>query len=280
MTPRSVLIRVPASVGGFGGATDAAALALDATLNVKVTPRRDGEVMVRYFGNHGERVPRDASNLTVRAMEGTLRHLGLEFTGADFEMYSSVPVGVGLGSSAAAVLAGIVAADRLYRLALDEKTLFDLASKFESRADNLRAAWFGGLVTQGEEDGTYRPAPVPPDCTLQVVIPRGGFRSVDAGRLKSVPGLDEALQVSAPGLLAVFRCGSGPAVGLLADGGHADVISSVKRCFARYGVATTTAEFTPTNSGARELNGLSPEALTPAAQWVNETPHPVSLIPV
>src|SRR5712692_6755773 len=111
MSRKSVLVRVPATIGSFAGAANAAALALDASLNVKVTPRFDGQVSIRYFGEHGERVPRDRSNLVVQALESALRFKRLEFSGADFEIYSSVPVAVGLGSSTAAVVAGLIAGD-------------------------------------------------------------------------------------------------------------------------------------------------------------------------
>ena len=140
MSNTSVLIQVPATVGNFAGAVNRAALALEASLNVKVTPRTDGHTRIRYFGENGERVPRDRSNLIVRALEGALHLRELEFTGADCEVYSSVPVGVGLGSSTAAVLAGLMAVDRLFRLELDEKTMFELAAIYEGRSDNLRAA--------------------------------------------------------------------------------------------------------------------------------------------
>jgi len=138
MANASVLIRIPATVRNFAGAINCAALALDASLNVKVTRRADGHLGIRYFGEHGERVPRDRSSLVVRAMEAALHLRGREFTGADFEIYSSVPVGVGLGSSTAAVLAGLLAADILYRLDLDEKSLFDLAGIYESRLETSR----------------------------------------------------------------------------------------------------------------------------------------------
>ncbi len=173
MASKSVLIRVPATVGNFAGAMNCAALALDASLNVKVTPRFDGHVGIRYFGDHGERIPRDRSNLAVRAMEAALHLKGLEFTGADFEIYSSVPVGVGLGSSTAAVLAGLLAADRLFRLQLDEKTLFDLAAIYEGRCDNLRAAWLGGFVACLGDGAslTHRRSVVPKNFVLSVVVP-------------------------------------------------------------------------------------------------------------
>ncbi len=170
MPNSSVLIRVPATVGNFGGAKDAAALALDSPLNVKVTPRLDGHVNIRYFGENGDRVPRDRSNLVARAMEAALHLRELEFTGADFEIYSSVPVGVGLGSSTAAVLAGLMAADRLYELGLDEKTMFELAAIYETRGDNLRAAWSGGFVAENGS-GEYRRTVVPENFVLSVVAP-------------------------------------------------------------------------------------------------------------
>jgi homoserine kinase len=173
MANQSVLVRVPATVGNFAGALDCAALALDSTLNVKVTPRLDGHVGIRYFGENGERVPRDRSNLVVRAMEAALHLKGLEFTGGDFEIYSTVPVAVGLGSSTAAVLAGLLAADRLFRLGLEEKTLFDLAAIYEEREDNLRAAWLGGFVTSAQEGASrlHRRTVVPENFSLSVVAP-------------------------------------------------------------------------------------------------------------
>src|SRR5215472_8838424 len=173
MVDRSVLIRVPATVGNFGGAAGCAALALDAALNVRASARRDGHIGIRYFGDNGERVPRDASNLVVRAMKVALEFRGLPFGGVDFEMYGTAPVGVGLGSSTAAVWAGLLAADRLYRLGLGEKTLFDLAGTLDQRSDNLRAAWSGGFVARFEESASpvFRSTSVPEDLALYVVIP-------------------------------------------------------------------------------------------------------------
>src|SRR6184192_3443454 len=133
MTMRSAQVRVPATVGNFQNDSTSTA-ALEGSLNVKVTLRDDGQVGIRYFGENGERVPRGRSNLVVRAMESALKLKAVEWTGADFEIYSSVPVGVGLGSSAAAVLAGLIVADRLFELGFDEKSLFELAAVHESRS--------------------------------------------------------------------------------------------------------------------------------------------------
>jgi homoserine kinase len=299
MTDRSVLIRVPATVGNFGGAAGCAALALDAALNVRASTRRDGHVSIRYFGENGERIPRDASNLAVRAMQAALDFKGLPFGGVEFEMYGSAPVGVGLGSSTAAVWAGLLAADRLYRLGLGEKTLFDLAGTLDRRSDNLRAAWSGGFVARFEESRSpvFRATVVPDDLALYVVIPetstihnreKGGASTspgdrsaflnrartlssllAQAGKSetpqldgamtgiaeRTVPGLDEALCVRAPGMQAVFACGSGPAVGILAKSDDAErATNAVMDCLARHGVTSRSTMFRATNTGAREWN--------------------------
>jgi homoserine kinase len=330
MGPKSVLARVPATVGSFAGAMSCAALALDAPLNVKVSPRADGCLGVRYFGENGERVPRDRSNLVVRACEAALHFRGREFAGANFEIYSSVPVGVGLGSSAAAVLAGLIAADRLFDLRLEEKDIFNLASIFESRADNLQAAWHGGFVVRSEGPASaFQRTEVPQDSSLSVVVPEtwmaadapgrrgkrrssGGSRkdkdsSFDLDRAmalarffvqpgesypdflaplpptceKLVPGLEDALKVRLAGTAAVFVCGSGPAVGVLAQGDSSATVRAVRECFAAHGVASSAVELKASNAGARELN--SPGAEVPS--WGSGARSPVvkkkvSVIPV
>jgi homoserine kinase len=309
MNPRSILVKVPASVGNFAGAMNSAALTLDAWFNAKVTPRVDGRVGVRYFGENGDRIPRDRSNLIVRAMEAALHLKGLEFSGADFEVYSSVPVGAGMGSSTAAVLAGLIAADRLYSLGLDEKTLFELALIYEPRRDNLHAAWHGGFVAcPGEQHQVLRRTFVPGDFVLGVVTPElesvssvgnGGAStgtadkdlSFDTDRAlaladlfarhgggtplglepalssefrKTVPGLEEALKVSADGVMGIFVCGFGPGVGILSRQNPDQAIRDVQQCFRGKGVPSTYGLFRPTNAGARELNAVTPHITLPA----------------
>jgi len=309
MKPRSILIRVPATVGNFAGAMNCAALTLDAMVNVKVTPRTDGCVGFRYFGENGNRIPRDRSNLVVRAMEAALHQKGLEFTGGDFEVYSSVPVRVGLGASAAAVLAGLIAADRLYSLGLDEKTLFELARIYEGRLDNLHAAWHGGFVAcAGEQPSrVLRRTFVPEDFVLSVVTPEseagGGARepaelmgqdqalNLERAQVLAdffarpgqrcvagleptlppavrtvVPGLEEALKISADGVLGVFVCGAGPAVGILSYGNPEEAIAAVRRRFMDFGIPSTFGLFRPANVGALELNAVTPQITFPASR--------------
>lgn len=310
MILRSILVKVPASIGSFAGAMNCAALTIDATFNVKVTPRADGRVGIRYFGENGNRIPRDRSNLVVRAMEAALHLRGLEFTGADFEVYSSVPVALGLGSSTAAVLAGLIAADRLYSLGLKEKALFDLARNYDPRWDNLHAAWHGGFVACAgmQVSPVIRRTFVPRDFILSVVSPETEPRLATAEVLtadefagqdqshnleraqvlaefftrsrkemvlglkwamppvfrKVVPGLEEALKVRAEGVMGIFVCGSGPAVGILTRGNSGEAVKAVRECFLEHGIPSTYGLFRPTNVGANELNAVMPQATVPS----------------
>lgn len=273
MIERAVQVRVPATVGNFGG-VNAATVALDGSLNVKVAQRTDHLVHIRYFGENGERVPRDASNLVVRALESALASQGLEFSGADFEIYSAVPVGVGLGSSAASVLAGLIAADRLYHLNLDEKQFFELAAAHESRLENVRAAWLGGLVSTANGATTQS---VPEDFVMDVVIPQ--FKALDtpfaSTRDKAVPGLADALCVAVPGV-SIFLCGSGPAVGIVDRELRLEAVKEVQECFARRGIESRSIAFNSSATGAREWNTPHRVAASPSEDTVRKP----SLIPV
>jgi homoserine kinase len=273
MIDRSVLIRVPATVGNFGGAASCAALALDAFLNARASTRRDGHVGVRYFGENGERVPRDSSNLAVRAMQAALESRGLPFLGVDFEMYGSVPVGMGLGSSTAAVWAGLLAADRLYRLNLGEKSLFELAGTLEPRGDNLRAAWLGGFVARFQEGPSqvYRSTVVPADLVLRVIIPE---ISSHGSSTDTVPGLDEVLRIRTSGTEAVFVCGSGPSIGILAHGDDPEsAAKAAVESLASHGIASKVARFRPA-AGARDMNAGGTEVRLAPLVGLDMPGHP------
>ncbi|HET7101044.1 MAG TPA: hypothetical protein VFJ52_07835, partial [Terriglobia bacterium] len=108
---------------------------------------------------------------------------------------------------------------------------------------------------------------------LAELIARSGSRQV--ARLeparpplsgKVVPGLEDALRVSADGVVGIFVCGSGPGVGILSrqDSGHA--VRAVRQCFLENELASTYGMFRPTNVGAQELNAVRPHIAFPASR--------------
>ena len=136
MTARRRLVRVPASSANLGPGYDvlAAALALHLELEVEEADSFSVEAA-------GLEVPTDRSNLCVRAFE-SLRPADE----ISFRIRSEIPLTAGLGSSAAAIVAGLMAADHLYEMALEPGDLLGFATQLEGHPDNAAAALHGGFV--------------------------------------------------------------------------------------------------------------------------------------
>src|SRR4051794_10879146 len=129
---RRRLIRVPASSANLGPGFDSFAAAL--ALHLEVEVEETGEFAVET----GLDVPLDRSNLIVRSFERL--HSADGFT---FRISSNIPLNGGLGSSASAIVAGLMAAAPLFELDAD---LFTLAADIEGHPDNVGAALCGGVV--------------------------------------------------------------------------------------------------------------------------------------
>jgi homoserine kinase len=174
MTVRRRLVKVPASSANLGPGYDvlAAALALHLELEVEET----GDFSVQADGLD---VPLDRSNLCVRAFE-SLRPAN----GIAFRIRSEIPLAAGLGSSAAAIVAGLLAADHLYELAQEPEDVLARAAEIEGHPDNVAAALFGGFVvcaTQDDEITATRLDP-PQGVEAVIVIPPEQVPTEDARR--------------------------------------------------------------------------------------------------
>ena len=107
-----------------------------------------GEASTFSVQADGLDVPLDRSNLCVQAFE-SLRSAD----GIAFRIRSEIPLAAGLGSSAAAIVAGLLAADHLYELAQEPEDVLDRAAEIEGHPDNVAAALYGGFVLCAEADG-------------------------------------------------------------------------------------------------------------------------------
>ncbi len=167
-----ISVRVPATSANLGCAFDSAALALGLYLDIHVTPRRDREITVQYRGVNPERIPSDETNLIARTMRQTLEGWNKK-RGFDLEIENQIPVGVGLGSSAAAIVGALAACHWLADTTLLDEDLVSRATKLEGHPDNVAAAWHGGFTVAVEADGrvlSYS-CPVPETLHLVLVIP-------------------------------------------------------------------------------------------------------------
>ena len=167
---RRRVVRVPASSANLGPGYDVLAVALALELELEVEETGSFSVECDVPG-----VPCDRENLCVRAFE--------RLHPADdvrFAIRSSIPAAAGLGSSAAAIVAGLCAADHMYEL---DAPLFDLAVELEGHPDNVAAALLGGFVICAGSE----PVRLDPPAGLEGVLAIPGYEVPTAAARDALP---------------------------------------------------------------------------------------------
>ena len=142
-------VRVPASTANLGPGFDSfgCALGLYNTYTFEAIPKG-----LEISGCEEKYC--NAKNLSVRAYTMTLQEAGVPFTGLRMEMLETqIPVSRGLGSSAAMIVAGVVAANAEAGYPFDNRKLLELATRIEGHPDNLAPALYGGLTASMMNDG-------------------------------------------------------------------------------------------------------------------------------
>ncbi|HTX31972.1 MAG TPA: homoserine kinase [Solirubrobacteraceae bacterium] len=184
---RRRLIRVPASSANLGPGFDVLGAALSLHLELEVQETGTFAVQTELD------VPRDRSNLVVRAFERLHPADGFEF-----RIGSEIPLSAGLGSSAAAIVAGLLAADHIFELDAD---VMSLAAELEGHPDNAAAALNGGFVVcDGARVHRFEP---PMGLEAVLVIPQQSLdtEAARAALPATVPMADAVFNVSHAALL-------------------------------------------------------------------------------
>jgi homoserine kinase len=143
VTVRHRLVRVPASSANLGPGYDVLAAAVSLFLGLEVEETEEFS-----FDAGGLDVSTARDNLIVRAFESLHPADGIAF-----RLRSEIPLARGLGSSAAAIVAGLYAADHLFELGLSKEDFLARATEVEGHPDNVAAAIYGGFVICGTGEG-------------------------------------------------------------------------------------------------------------------------------
>ncbi|MCU1419177.1 MAG: homoserine kinase [Mycetocola sp.] len=206
-TGRSVTVRVPATSANLGPGFDTLGLALSVYDEVTVTVRDEPGAFVEIHGVGESVVPTDASNLVVRSLAHTFEAMGRPVPGVDLVAHNVIPHGRGLGSSGAAVVAGIVAAKGLLEgiVDVDSDTLLRLATELEGHPDNVAPALFGGLTIAWVEGSgpQHKKLLVHRGVSPLILVPQHTLSTKLARSLQpaSVPHEDAVFNVSRSALL-------------------------------------------------------------------------------
>ncbi|MDD7967719.1 homoserine kinase [Actinomycetospora lemnae] len=200
-------MRVPATSANLGPGFDTLGLALAMWDEVELSVGEGERCVVDVEGEGAGRVPRDERHLVLRAAHATFARAGAPRVSLRLRCRNVIPHSRGLGSSAAAAVAGIVAARALLASThpLDEDTVLDLAAGFDGHADNVAACLYGGLVVSWGHEGAWHAAHLTPHPALRpvaLIAHRSSSTEATRGLLPDrVPHADAAYNAARSALL-------------------------------------------------------------------------------
>jgi homoserine kinase len=186
---RKRLVRVPASSANLGPGFDVMGAALDLHMEVEVCE-------TGHFAVHTDlKIARDRRNLIVRGFAALHPPDDFEFT-----IRSDIPLSGGLGTSAAAIVSGLVAADSIFELDAD---LLAEATRLEGHPDNVAAALLGGFVLCS--DGHAERFDPPPGLECLLVVPGQSVRTAKAREAlpSRIPVQDAVFNIAHASLLVL-----------------------------------------------------------------------------
>lgn len=178
-----VRVAAPATTANLGPGYDCLGMALDIwnTIEVEPLPVGDGPV-VTVSGEGESELEAGPRNLVFRSIEFLYRELGVPAPPLQVRCANEIPLARGLGSSAAAIAGGLVAANAIAGAEFGSREILEMAATIEGHPDNVAAAVMGGLQLVVTEESTLYTAPVsvPADIHAVLFIPDVRIATADA----------------------------------------------------------------------------------------------------
>jgi homoserine kinase len=199
-------VRVPATVANIGPGFDCLALALE--LANEFTVDTEAEPGVEVLGEGQGELPADGTNVVFRTITYVARELGGSLPPFRLTCRNSIPLQRGLGSSASAVVGGLMLAEELLGADLWPHRLLEIAVDLEGHPDNVAACMFGGLVVAYRSAGGWRAELLSPSSDLvpAVLIPEAERLPTDQARRvlpRAVPLADAAFNLGRTALVVL-----------------------------------------------------------------------------
>jgi homoserine kinase len=165
-------LRVPASSANLGPGFDALGLALSPYLYCKF--RQAETLTIRASGRDAHLISSGEDNLIWQTALTVAEHTGESLPPVELEVTNEIPLGKGLGSSAAALTAGVIIADRMLGLNWKSHRILDEAARIEGHPDNVAACVLGSIVASAiDSSGMTRAVrlELPPSFEVSIVVP-------------------------------------------------------------------------------------------------------------
>ena len=201
------LVLAPATTANLGPGFDCLALALDLHNTIEVFPAAGFARPLVVVEGEGTAILSGAdANLVVRAMRHLEARLDSPLPPFRLRQRNLIPLGRGLGSSAAAIAGGLVAAATLLELSIAPEALLPFALEIESHPDNVAAALYGGLTIGVFDAGgaVVRRLEPPPGLRAVVLVPEGFSSTLESRAVlpREVSRADAVFNTSRCALLA------------------------------------------------------------------------------
>ncbi len=201
----TVKVRVPGTTANCGPGFDAVGIACTIYNDLELTVTQDTGISLEVTGEGAGAIPADGSNVVVKAIAMVMEKTGQQFQGIKLKMINQIPLARGLGSSAAAIVGGLVAANELTGNRLSRTDLLDMATAIEGHPDNVAPAIFGGITVSIMDSGhaRYLRFLPPVDFSMVAVIPEFNLSTRAARKVlpPTVPFADAVFNVSRTALL-------------------------------------------------------------------------------
>jgi homoserine kinase len=165
-------LRVPASSANLGPGFDSLGMALGIYLDCRF--RRSEKLQIRVEGRDAGSIPLDETNLIWSTAQTVAADVGGTLPPIELEIRNDIPLGKGLGSSAAALTAGVVIADLLLKLDWRRLRILNEAARIEGHPDNVAACVLGSIVASAIDSGGSARAvrlDLPAQFGVAVVVP-------------------------------------------------------------------------------------------------------------
>lgn len=169
----NMILKIPATSANLGPGFDCIGMALDLYNFVEFHELNEGmlEIIVEKEGS--TELPTDHNNLLFKAYKSVFEYLNKPVMGIHLKLINNIPLSRGLGSSAAAVVGGVLVANKILGEPLTKEELLKLAVKIEGHPDNVAPALFGGIVLSGSNGDQVFYRKISPGVMLKcsVLIP-------------------------------------------------------------------------------------------------------------
>lgn len=161
-------LKLPATSANLGPGFDAAGLALSMHLTVEAQLAK--VFAIHATGRDAELCGALTNNLILDTYGSVLERAGAAVKPLALKLHNEIPLGMGCGSSAAALLAGVALADHFGGLQMGDAGIVAEASRIEGHPDNVAACWYGGFTVSGEDGDAVQVATFAGDASWQVLL--------------------------------------------------------------------------------------------------------------